>query len=162
MQPRLWTINVFKVFPKPKTFINFNVFLTKMYLQIFIKLCIGKGLNETFYFFAVFSSYIWGANISLTIYSHLIVGRNDFDIFSSLSIFDTPWVSSYCMVLWCIKGQNIFISAQSFLPTVFASGNIASRCWIRKKQLYGNPPYWMVIELDESLKTKKFLGPKEI
>ena len=64
-----------------------------------------------------------------------------FIIFPSLIIFDTPWVFSYCMVLWCTKGQNIFISAQSFLPTLFASGNIASRCWIRKKQLYGNPPY---------------------
>ena len=106
--------------------------------------------------------YIWGSNISSTVYSDLITGRIDFYIFLSLIIFDTPWVFSYCMVLWCTKGQNIFISAQSFLPTVFASGNIASRCWIRKKQLYGNPPYWMVIELDESLKTKKFLGPKEI
>ena len=85
-----------------------------------------------------------------------------FIFFLSLVIFDTRWVFSYCMVLLCTKGQNIFISAQSFLPTVFASGNIASRCWIRKKQLYGNPPYWMVIELDKSLKTKKFLGLKEI
>ena len=116
----------------------------------------------TYFYCIVYWKSIWGANISLTIYSHLIVGRNDFYIFSSLDIFDTPWVFSYCMVLWCTKGQNIFISAQSFLPTVFASSNIASRCWIRKKQLYGNPPYWMVIELDESLKTKKFLGPKEI
>ena len=142
MQPRLWTINWFKVFPKIQTFINFNVYFIKMYLHILL--------------------YRVGSNISSPVYSHLITGRIDFYIFLSFIIFDTPWVFSYCMVLWCTKGQNIFISAQSFLPTVFASGNIASRCWIRKKQLYGNPPYWMVIELDESLKTKKFLGPKEI
>ena len=146
MQPRLWTINWFQVFPKLRTFINFNVDFIKMDLHSFIVLWKTKeGLTYLQMY------------ILISLRAELI-----FIIFPSLIIFDTPWVFSYCMVLWCTKGQNIFISAQSFLPTVFASGNIASRCWIRKKQLYGNPPYWMVIELDESLKTKKFLGPKEI